>query len=136
MRCLSFDQRAAFVLHVLAGLPIREVADALERSEGATKALIFRAREALRDFLCRICSDYDPTNPCRCENLAAFSLRNGWVGLPTAGQQQGGAPVSTEAIQQELDGIRRTVAMFQTLPEAVPSELLLERIRRMVGHDV
>lgn len=42
------DQRLALVLHVVDGLPVRAVADAIGRSEDATESLIRRARAAFR----------------------------------------------------------------------------------------
>ncbi len=45
---LTAMQRAALVLHYADGLPVREVAAQLGRSESATKSLLTRAREALR----------------------------------------------------------------------------------------
>lgn len=48
MKELPGDQRAALVLKEVQGLPTREVALILERSEGATEQLLVRARETLR----------------------------------------------------------------------------------------
>lgn len=48
MKELPEDQRAALVLKELQGLPTKEVAAILERSEGATEQLLVRARQALR----------------------------------------------------------------------------------------
>ena len=48
MSHLPEDQRAALVLKEVQGLPTREVAQILERSEGATEQLLVRARQALR----------------------------------------------------------------------------------------
>lgn len=48
MKELPEDQRAALVLKEVQGLPTREVASILERSEGATEQLLVRARETLR----------------------------------------------------------------------------------------
>ena len=45
---LSALQRAVVVLHYADGLPVREVAQAIGRSESATESLLSRAREALR----------------------------------------------------------------------------------------
>lgn len=45
---LPADQRAALVLKELQGLTTREVAEVLERSEGATEQLLVRARDTLR----------------------------------------------------------------------------------------
>lgn len=44
-------QRAAVVLCYVDGLPVREAARALARSEGATESLLSRARERLREIL-------------------------------------------------------------------------------------
>lgn len=48
MKELPEDQRAALVLKEVQGLPTREVAAILERTEGATEQLLVRARQALR----------------------------------------------------------------------------------------
>jgi RNA polymerase sigma-70 factor (ECF subfamily) len=48
MKELPEDQRAALVLKEVQGLPTREVASILERSEGATEQLLVRARQTLR----------------------------------------------------------------------------------------
>jgi RNA polymerase sigma-70 factor (ECF subfamily) len=48
MQELPEDQRAALVLKELQGLPTRDVALILERSEGATEQLLVRARQTLR----------------------------------------------------------------------------------------
>lgn len=45
---LSGEQRVALLLRYLDGLPVREVARALHRSESATESLLVRAREAFR----------------------------------------------------------------------------------------
>ncbi|MBX7113234.1 MAG: RNA polymerase sigma factor [Myxococcaceae bacterium] len=45
---LPEDQRAALVLKEIHGLPAREVAQVLERSEGAIEQLLVRARQTLR----------------------------------------------------------------------------------------
>ena len=82
LRCLSFYQRMAFILHVLLNLPMKDVADILGKSEGATKVLVHRARQNLKDFLCKNCSLYDSNNPCHCENLMSFSLAQGWIKKP------------------------------------------------------
>jgi RNA polymerase sigma-70 factor (ECF subfamily) len=48
---LPDDQRTAVELHHLQGLPLADVAAQLERSKGATAALLFRALKKLRQFL-------------------------------------------------------------------------------------
>lgn len=48
MAALPEDQRAALVLKEIQGLTTREVAEVLERSEGACEQLLVRARQALK----------------------------------------------------------------------------------------
>lgn len=45
---LTAMQRAALILHYADGLPVRDVAEALGRTESATESLLTRGREALR----------------------------------------------------------------------------------------
>lgn len=45
---LTAMQRAVLILHYADGLTVREVAEAIHRSESATESLMTRAREALR----------------------------------------------------------------------------------------
>lgn len=79
LACLSPDQRTAFVLRTLTDLGTSEVAEVLGRSPNAVRVLVHRARARLKQFLCRHCTLWDPANPCRCENLVAFSLARGWI---------------------------------------------------------
>jgi RNA polymerase sigma-70 factor, ECF subfamily len=48
---LQEDQRTAVELHHLQGLPLAEVAAQLERTKGATAALLFRGLKKLRQIL-------------------------------------------------------------------------------------
>ena len=48
---LPEKQRAAVLMHKYQGLDYREIADVLKLSESATKSLLFRAYEALRERL-------------------------------------------------------------------------------------
>lgn len=45
---LTAMQRAVLILHYADGMPVREVAQEIGRSESATESLLTRAREALR----------------------------------------------------------------------------------------
>lgn len=79
LRCLSLNQRIAFILKVLFDIPIEDVALIIDKSKNSTRILICRARKNLREFLCRNCSLYSEDNHCKCENLILFSLKQGWV---------------------------------------------------------
>lgn len=51
LRGLPHRQRAAVLLHYVADMPVREVADAMGVAEGTVKALLAQAREKLRTTL-------------------------------------------------------------------------------------
>ena len=51
LRALTVDQRGAMLLRYADGLPVREVARLIGRSEAATESLLSRARERLRTVL-------------------------------------------------------------------------------------
>jgi RNA polymerase sigma factor (sigma-70 family) len=124
LRCLSFNRRMAFILHVLLDLPVRDVADILGKSEGATKVLVLRARRNLKEFLCKNCSLYDPNNSCRCENLLSFSLAKSWVKRPTNDQLEEPHSTELDSIQAEVEGMRKVVELYKTLSDQrFPNEL-------------
>jgi RNA polymerase sigma factor (sigma-70 family) len=132
LRCLSFSQRMAFILHVLLDLPMKDVAGILGKSEGATKVLVHRARQNLKDFLCKNCSLYDSNNPCRCENLMSFSLAQGWIKKPVGNQLEETYSIVPEAIQAEVEGVRKVIELYKTLIDQMPSDNLVQRIQDVI----
>ena len=126
LRCLSFGQRAAFVLHVLLRLPMSDVASILGTSEGASKVLVHRARRNLKQFLCSNCSAYDPDNPCRCENLIGFSLRREWIHVPVPGPG-----LDRRGLAEQASGVRSLVALYSALPAPLAPDDLLGRIEAL-----
>jgi len=132
LRCLSFYQRIAFILHVLLNLPMKDVAAILGKSEGATKVLVHRARQNLKDFLCGNCSLYDSNNPCRCENLMSFSLAQGWIKKPVGYQLDESPNISPKVIQAEVEGMRKVVELYKTLTDQTSSDQLIQRIQNVI----
>ena len=126
LRCLPFYQRIAFILHSLLQLPIRNVAEILGKSEGATKVLDHRARKSLRTFLCKNCSVYNPANPCRCENLIGFSLKQGWIEQRSTDET---VLLDTRQVEEEIKNIREVVELYAQLSEPMPSSNLNSRIQ-------
>jgi RNA polymerase sigma-70 factor (ECF subfamily) len=134
LRRLSFYQRVAFILHVLVHLPIREVAEILDKSEGATKVLIHRARQNLKGFLCKNCSLYDKENSCRCENLISFSLNQGWISRPSKGTLEETSSIQSERIEAEIEHVRRIAALYDSLADQKPPENLSQRIQHVISN--
>lgn len=129
LRCLPFYQRAAFIFHVLLHLSIRDVANILDKSEGATKVLIHRAKENLKKFLCKNCSLYDPANHCHCENLVEFSLKQGWIQPGSSAEE---ISVDTQQIEDEIKAVREVVELYARLAEPALSEALKRRLQAWI----
>ena len=73
VRKLSLNQRIAFSLVDMFGLSIADVAELLELSQNATKALLHRARTNLGQFFSGHCNLLDAKNPCSCQSWINFS---------------------------------------------------------------
>jgi RNA polymerase sigma-70 factor (ECF subfamily) len=129
LRCLSFNQRMAFVLHVLFDLNIADVAKAIDKSENSTRILVHRARNNLRAFLCNNCSLYNDTNKCRCENLISFSLKQGWI-------EKYNPAITPKTIEAELKTLKNEIALYQTISlKKEPDDLRLKILDLAKNHD-
>jgi RNA polymerase sigma-70 factor (ECF subfamily) len=131
LRCLSFYQRIAFILHILLHLPVRDVSKILNKSEGATKVLIHRARLNLKLFLCKNCSLYDPANPCRCEDLLGFSLKQGWI-TQLLEPEHANSQLDLHRIEEEIKSIREVIEIYSSLDDANPSDALNRQLQELV----
>jgi RNA polymerase sigma factor (sigma-70 family) len=127
VRCLSPDQRAAFVLHVFLDLSISDISRIMERSQSAVKILIHRGRKNLKEFLCTNCSVYNDANPCKCEYMVDFSLKQGWI---SRGKNL--IPVDTVAVESEISQFKRIIDFYSGLNDPVPLELLKNKIQGLI----
>ncbi|EKQ57306.1 MULTISPECIES: RNA polymerase sigma factor [unclassified Clostridium] len=75
VRRLTLNQRIAFSLVDMFGLPIDEAAEILELSKSATKGLLYRARMNLDSFFSDHCNLLHVNNPCSCSAWIEFSMR-------------------------------------------------------------
>lgn len=71
-RKLSINQRIAFSLVYMFGLPINEVAKLLQVTPKAVKGLLYRARMNLDSFFQGHCSILEADNPCKCSAWVNF----------------------------------------------------------------
>jgi RNA polymerase sigma factor (sigma-70 family) len=126
LRCLSLQQRLAFILNVLLDLPIEQVALVIEKSENATRILVHRSKQNIKDFLCNNCSLYDSKNVCRCENLINFSLKQGWISSNNISNN----PAQIEA---EIRDLKNVVSLYKTLQEATPSVELGKQLQHLLS---
>jgi len=121
LRCLSLQQRLAFILNVLFDLPMEQVASIIDKSENATRILVHRSKQNIKDYLCNNCSLYDSKNTCRCENLINFSLKQGWVSLNNPAR-----------IESEIKNLKDVVRLYKTLQEISPTYKFDKQIQRLL----
>jgi RNA polymerase sigma factor (sigma-70 family) len=115
LQCLSFDQRCAFVLHILGSLPVATVARIMERSENSVRILVSRAKTALRAFLCRNCSLIGVKGRCSCDRMIGFSLSRGLI-------ERYDPARSVPEVVGELRRFSDEVELYRSLPE--PAETI------------
>lgn len=130
IRCLSFNQRTAFILHVLLHLSIVDVAAIMNKSEVATKVLIHRARMNLKKYLCKNCSLYNSANLCRCENLIGFSLRQGWI---STNSEVPGGLLNTREIEEEIHNFDTILNFYSNLNPSITPHALQQHIRTLIA---
>lgn len=117
LRCLPFNQRLSFILNTLFDVPINQVAPVINKSENATRILVHRAKQNLKQFLCENCSLYDSGNQCCCENLINFSLKQGWISSDSSA-------FNSAEIEKEIKDIKHVIKLYKTLHDKHPSESL------------
>ncbi len=130
LKCLSYHQRLTFVFHVLLELSIKETSEVVDKTEGAVKVLIHRARQNLKGFLCQNCSLYDSRNICRCENLVHFSLKQGWIKKPSGESLQQTSTISSDILEDEINELDKVVRLFKSLPDQESPQILKTTIKK------
>ena len=129
LRCLSLQQRVAFILNVLLDVPLDQVALIIEKTENATRILTHRARQNIREYLCNNCSLYDSGNRCRCENLINFSLKQGWIGKDLEFTK------NISQAEKEIKDLKSEISLYKTLAEIAPTNANDQQIKRLLAQN-
>lgn len=129
LQCLPLAQRCAFILHLLNGEPIVRVARIMGKTENSVRILVSRARNAMRDFMCRNCSLMREGAACSCEKMINFSRRRN---LLDAYRPE----LSVPEIVHELRRFADEVELFRSLPapEAEFAELVASGRYRILAN--
>lgn len=128
LRCLSFYQRIAFILNVLFEIKAKDISVIINKSETATRLLIHRAKLNLKNFLCSNCSLYDAKNPCHCENLINFSLKQGWIKQFSHESSKQSANITAE-IENEINSLRKVILIYNSMQSTNLNENCLDSIQ-------
>lgn len=134
LQCLPVQQRLAFVLHLLLKLDLKMVAAIIGKTDNATRILIHRARHHLKKFLCRQCSWYQKNNPCRCENLISFSLKNGWIERCTNREPMLPPKDLALRVEEEINSLKKIVVFYDSLQNQ-PPPALIDAIRSLTMNE-
>lgn len=126
LRCLSLYQRLSFILNILLELPIKDVAEIIDKSENSTRILVHRARKRIREFLCTNCTLYAKENSCHCENLVSFSLKQGWIELYTPSYR-------LEEIEEEIIELKDEIGLYRSLPPRENGRPLTEALSLLIN---
>ncbi|MCX8129542.1 MAG: RNA polymerase sigma factor [Clostridia bacterium] len=130
LRCLSFYQRIAFILNVLLEIKVKDVAVIISKTEPATRLLVHRAKQNIRSFLCKNCSLYDTRNPCHCENLIEFSLKQGWIKKMPDKSFISGSDKVIPAIESEINSLKKIALLYRSLEDKQYSDTMLQSIQK------
>jgi RNA polymerase sigma factor (sigma-70 family) len=127
LRCLSFYQRISFILSILNELSVNEISKITGKSPNSTRILIYRAKQNIKNFLCKNCSLYDSANKCKCENLISFCIKQNWISCQPNYNDAG-------IIESELSHLKREVSLYKTLTEYQAPEETTKRISDYIKH--
>lgn len=128
--CLPFYQRIAFTLNVLLEVKVKDVSMILDKSETATRLLVHRARQNIRNFLCKNCSLYRHGNACHCENLINFSLNQGWIQKMPDNESPQLTPMD---IEREINDLKKITLLYQSLEDRPNDENMIHLIQARIS---
>jgi RNA polymerase sigma factor (sigma-70 family) len=131
VRCLSFNQRMAFILQILFHLPVNEVSVILDKSNSATRVLTHRAKKNLKKFLCKNCSLYHPQNPCHCEDLVSFSLKKNWI---TKGKKIRQGDPDYKVIDDEVQNFKEIIRFYRENFRDGTSPAVQQQIKDLINN--
>lgn len=135
LQALEPPARIAFVLGALCELDSESASHALGISEAAFKKRLSRARKALDAFMRAHCGVANPSAACRCMNQVNHSVRKGRLDPRAVGRVPPPARTSLETLRAhgEIDGVRRSLALYQAQPSPKTPDDLAQHIRAAIG---
>jgi RNA polymerase sigma factor (sigma-70 family) len=111
LHCLPFSQRCAFILNALNGMPMKEVAAIIGKSENATRIDSTRAKATVRRFLCSHCEYLSARPKCRCANMLDYSMKHSLI------KKIGSSSSRIEEAKAELRRFKNEVELLKSLTE-------------------
>lgn len=128
VRKLTLEQRMAFSLVDMFGVPLDEAAELMDISYGALKGLLYRARRSIDSFFAGHCEWIQSSNPCKCKAWISF-----WQNRDN--NQQNMKKVLLEHLdyrdqkEYDLSSVRKKVKyLYETMPDRVPGQEWYENV--------
>ncbi|MBV6646517.1 MAG: RNA polymerase sigma factor [Cyclobacteriaceae bacterium] len=128
--CLSDTSRLVYILGELLELNSAEGAQVLEMSAANFRKILSRARDKIRNFLEAKCGLANSTNPCRCHRKVDFLISNQVID-PRQLRFAAHTDRSIELVEQ-IDALHKSVAIYQSTPQLVAPEEVIENLRRTI----
>jgi RNA polymerase sigma factor (sigma-70 family) len=119
---LALDRvhRMAFILGVVMEVSSQEGAQILDITPAAYRKRLSRARSRIKDFLEKYCGLFDDSNRCRCKNILAAHMKEGWIDpdklLFVSSPDGVESPTNLKHYLKELDELERISAIYKSVP--------------------
>jgi RNA polymerase sigma-70 factor (ECF subfamily) len=112
---LTDEQRVAYVLKNVMGLPIKTIADVLEVEENVVKSRLHRARSNLIEYFRNNCDCVDKDNKCSCRSRIGFALAYAPQILDQV-KSRAYDRQTTQMLRDTVKDIRNIDLVYQSLP--------------------
>jgi RNA polymerase sigma factor (sigma-70 family) len=126
--CLDREQRMAYVLGDVLGLPGDDAAGLCDITPAAFRKRLQRARERIQEFMQRHCGLLDPANPCRCRRRVGAAIQRGRVDPDRLLFAR-----RVDALKQDMQRFTDAGAIFRSHPELPTPPGLVDAVLRAVA---
>jgi RNA polymerase sigma factor (sigma-70 family) len=126
--CLDREQRMAYVLGDVLGLPSDEAADLCQINPAAFRKRLQRARERIQEFMQGHCGLLDPANPCRCRRRIGAAIHQGRVDPDNLLFAR-----RVDALKRDMQRFTDAGAIFHSHPELPTPPKLIDAVLQAVA---
>ncbi|MDQ5985565.1 MAG: hypothetical protein CSYNP_01277 [Syntrophus sp. SKADARSKE-3] len=130
--CLKRELRLAVILGEIFDVKSTEGAKILGLTPSAYRQRLSRGEKQLLDFLVKQCGLVDPKNPCHCETLATYHVKNKHIDpnnlFFATHPCRPGRDSHAENLLKELDQMAKAAMLIRNHPDYAAPEVFVETI--------